>query len=330
MELQLIHADGALAELEQMCEFDSFSAAISVSSDRESDWELVLPSAAWGKCPIEAGHHIYIEGSEWGGPVEKVRHIASEEKVRVSGTCWRGLLRRRIIAPAPGNTHYVLEETEANRAVSVLLDGWQGSLFDVSGEDSGLLCSASLRYSPLLDALDDMLASVNGRLSVVFSDGRIRLRALLSRDMSDEVELSQEYNASIKTSSTVRVYNHILALGRGEMLERQVVELWLLPDGTVTDDPSLVPEGTAVSTLLYDYPAVETPEELKRDARRKLLSHAGEQSMEIQMSDNVGLELTDTAAVRDTLTGMTALLRVIAQEITVSSSGVTLIHHLEP
>ena len=261
--------------------------------------------------------------------MEQLRHVSSDGQIRLRGTCWRGLLHRRIIVPDAGETHRILPPAEGNAAISQLLGTWRNDLFTVSEEDSGMLCpEASLRYTPLLEALDDMLGVAGGRLSAVFTDGHVELSALPSRDMSDMVELSQEYDARLVTDSSVRIYNHIIALGRGEMLERQVVELWLLPDGTLTSDPSLVSLPDKVSTLLYDYPAVESSEELERAARSKLQSYAGESSMEIEMTDNIGLELTDTASVRDTLTGMTAVLRVTARELTVNSSGIILAHQL--
>lgn len=328
MELRLIHADGRLYELAEICDFDSFSAMLTLDTGKDCDWELTMPEGAWSRCPVLAGHHIYIDGSEWGGPVEQVRHISSEGQVKLKGTCWRGLLRRRIISPEAGQTHFTMEEQECNAAVAALMGSWRSDLFSVSCEDSGMVCSASLRYVPLLTALDDMLGAAGARLSAVFSGGRAELRALPSRDMTDMVQLSQEYDAQLLTDSSVRLYDHIVALGRGEMLERQVVELWLLPDGSVTDELSLVEHPDAVSTLLYDYPAVESPEELEKAARKKLLSYAGQSSMEIEMTDNVGLELTDTAAVRDTLTGMAASLKVVSKELTVNASGVVLTHHL--
>ncbi len=326
MGLCLIHSDGSMNELCQITEFDSFSAIVSLDPDKDNDWELVMPEGAWSRCPVRAGHYICIENSEWGGPVEQVRHISAEAQVQLRGTCWRGLLKRRIICPEAGQTHLVLKNQEANSAIHTLLDSWHNSLFSVSDEDSGLICSASLRYAPLLDALTDMLTSAGGRLSAVFSGGQVTLCALPVRDMSDGVELSQEYDARLITDSTAQKYNHIIALGKGEMLERQVEELWLCSDGSVTGDSSAF-SGT-VSTMLYDYPSVESPEELLRSARRKLLEQAGQSSMEIEMNDDIGLELTDRASVRDSLTGMTASLKVISRELSISSSGTVITHRL--
>jgi len=327
LELHLIHADNTLTELAEVIEFDSFSASISLDADRGCDWELNMPEGAWSRCPIETGHFIYIEGTEWGGPVERVRHISSEEQVRLQGPCWRGLLLRRVICPEAGQTHLIIENQEANSAIRSLLGSGTDDLFCVSHEDSGLACSASLRYDTLLDALDEMLADAGGRLNVVFCDGAVNLSSMPSRDMSDAVEFSQEYDARLVTDSSARVYNHIIALGNGEMLERQVVELWLTSDGKVTSDPSLA-DSTVRGTMLYDYPSVESLEELERSARRKLLAQAGKSSMEIEMSDDVDLELTDRASVRDPLTGMTASLRVISRDLNISHSGTVITHRL--
>lgn len=328
MELCLIHADEHFTELSEVTEFNSYSALLTLSNSDRCDWELVMPEGAWSRCPILAGHYIYIENSEWGGPVEQVRHVSSDAQIKLSGTCWRGLLRRRVIAPAAGETHFILENREANAAIAALLGDWQNDLFTVSSTDSGAVCSASLRYATLQDALDSMLGSSGCRLSAVFSGGKVTLSAEPSRDMTDEVELSQEYDARLITDSSVRIYNHIIALGGGEMLERQVVELWMLSDGTVTDDPDAAAQIGRLSTLLYNYSAVESLDDLERSARRKLLAQAGQSSIEIEMNDDVGLELTDRAAIRDALTGMTAVLSVISRELTISASGVTVTHCL--
>lgn len=329
MDLRLIHADGEMRELGEVTEFESFCARLALGSE-ECDWELTLPEGVWSACPAPPGHFVYIDGSEWGGPVERVRHIGSQGLVRLYGTCWRGLLKRRVVAPMQGQTHVSLTGQEANAAIAALLGGWREGLFVASQEDSGLCCTAEVRYRPLLDALDEMLADAGGRLSAVFSGGCVTLRALPSQVMTDRVELSQEYDARIISDRCAPLYDHILALGRGEMLERQVVEMWLLPDGSVTEDAEseTVAALSDTGTLLYDYSAVESLEELRRYARRRLLGQAAADSLTIELTDDAGLELTDTAAVRDAVTGMSALLRVIEKELSITQDGAVITHRL--
>ena len=148
------------------------------------------------------------------------------------------------------------------------------------------------------------------------------------RDRTDEVELSQDYEAKIVSDDRARIYNHIVALGRGEMLERTVVELWQHPDGTISETR---PSGASdESTLLYDYPSVESREELVSAAKKKLLGDCGSGKLDIELFgyDDIGLELTDIASVRDNVTGMTAALRVTEKKLNISSSGVSITHTL--
>lgn len=329
MELCLIHADASMNELCEVCEFESFSAELSLDV-KNNDWELEMSEGSWSRCPIEAGHYIYVEGTEWGGPVERVRHTAANETVRVSGSCWRGLLERHVVCPLAGQTHAAVSG-EANSVVRSLLGGWRSELFSVSTEQSPVALSGRLRYTPLLEGIYDMLADAGGRLCAVFSDGALSLSVLPERDMSEEIEFSQDYDAQIVSDERMRVYNHILALGRGEMLERDVAELWITADGGVTGDGQS--DGVAalerIDTLLYDYPSVESSEELVRAARKKLLAASGESAMEVKLSGiSAELELSDVVSAKDSVTGMSATLRVTAKELSITKSGVSITHTL--
>jgi|GEM_PF-1611516 len=328
MEPKLIHADGNLVEQAEIIEFDSFRADLTLYPDETSCWELALPSAAWKKHPVLTGDHLYIDGSEWGGPVEQVRHVSSEGTVRVSGPCWRQLLDRRIVIPESGETHVVISGAEAHSVISSLMDSWNNELFAVSAFSSGIGCSASIRYEPLLRALNEMLMDSRARLSAVFSGGTVFLQALRTRDLTDTIELSEEYDARLISTVSAQAYNHIIALGSGQMLERQTAQFWLMPDGTVTDSPAASSILAPLSTLLYDYPAVESEEELKNAARRRLLSCAAADGMEIETTSSEELELTDIVSVRDGVTGLHTTMSVLAVGLTVDSGGVRFTHRL--
>ncbi len=328
MEPKLIHAGADRMELAQITEFDSFRAEITLCPDETGTWELTMPSLVWMNYRICTGDYIYIEESEWGGPVEQVQHISAEEQVRVSGTCWRDLLDRHIVAPESGSTHVVFNEAEANRVIASLMDGWNDRLFVVSSAGSGCYCSGKLRYVPLRQALDRMLLEAGARLSAVYLGGMAALRAVPLSDLSLTTEFSQDYDARLVSRRNACVCNHILALGSGQMLERQVAEYYLLPNGSLTQSRPANSVMPVVNTLLYDYPSVMDYEELCSAARRKLLSCAESSTLEFSMCSDGEPQLGDLVSVQDTVTGLSGVLSVLATELCIDSSGLSYTHRL--
>lgn len=331
MGIELIHAAPDLTELRMLTEFTQFDAVVSNDADN-CDWMLELPAKAWQLEPILEGHYIYISESEWGGPVERVRHSTSDDTVRVYGACWRSLLARRAICPQEGETHVVYENMDANDILRSMLSGWMTTRAGVYDGESGIRCSGRIRYKNMLEAVDRLLDDSGGVLRVRFTEGMIKVWVEPVRDCSSDIEFSQEYECDIIASRTAAQYDHIIALGQGEMLERTVAELWLLQDGTVTDDGTSegIIEAEEARTLIYEYTAAESEESLKTAAGQKLVSYAGGESMEIVINGTSDeLELGDLAAVRDQLTEMLAVLRVTEKNLNISSGGVTVKHTLE-
>lgn len=332
MELELIHADEGFRELCRINEFRQFDAVVSQSEEgSDSDWMLELPVQVWQQLNVRTGHYIYIPESEWGGPVERVRYSSGDDSVRLYGSCWRGLLARRAVCPPKGETHSVFSECDANDMLRTLLGDWQSGIFSVNEGQSGIICSGKIRYDTLMGAAYSMLEAAGGRLCISFSQGRAELRAELRRDRREETELSQEYESSIISEIKSDEYNHILALGQGEMLNRTVVELWLLPDGSITDNgEEAAQQLDCINTLIYDYPAAEDAVKLAADARRKLRDHAGGSSMEITVNEPLfSLELTDTVSVRDNVTGMTCALQVWEKNLNITAEGAVIKHILK-
>ncbi len=333
MGIELIHADGRFSELRELMEFTQFDANISMSPEGDSnDWMLELPASEWQRMPIFPGHFVYISDSEWGGPVERIRHSSSDDAVRVYGTCWRGLLTRRAVCPAAGSTHVTFTNADASAVIGALLGGWMPHFFSAETGSSGIICSGIIRYRNMLEALYSVLGDASARLCVSFSEGRVRLRAERIADLSGLVELSEEYESMIISERSMHRYNHIIALGQGEMLDRTVAQLWLLPDGSVTEDPSAqgVPSTSEQKSYIYDYPAVESPAMLKSEAEKKLKSLAGGNSMEITVRGyGSELDLTDRVSVRDAMTDISGILSVWEKNLNISSEGVKIRHLLK-
>lgn len=329
--VELIHADGSFREKGFVTDFTQYDSEIALSGEgTQCDWMLEMPEEIWKRSPIETGDYLYLDSGEWGGPAERVCRSTGDGAVRIYGVNWRGLLARRVICPPPGETHAQVERKQAHAALRELLGGWMPSVIRVSGEESGIMCSCRVRYRTLIDAAEEMLAAAGARLEIRRNSGGVTLAAGQIRDVSPVIELSSDYRADVVAQTAAARYNHIIALGQGELLERTVVELWCAPDGTVTEEPDDMPAEQSRMSLLYDYSSVDSADELRRAARRKLKEYSSTGKMEIELcgvSDE--LELTDIASVRDEVTGLSARMTVTRKNLHIDKSGVTVKHILK-
>lgn len=329
--MELIIADADFNELGELCCFVKFDAQAGMSiEEAENDFELVLHENIWAESPIQCGYYVYVPGTQWGGRAEKIVHSASDGRVRIYGTCWRGLLERFAVVPPEGETHFVVKNMEANAMLGEMLGDTTFNI-SVSSADSGIICSGSIRYKSLLNAAETLLSKQGARLCVSFENGQILISAEPAADYRNEIEFSQEYDSSLVSTRQGSIYNHIIALGQGTMENRDIIELWSLPDGTVTNDPDAegIPSAEDLRTYIYDYSAVESKTALEEAARRKLSLQGEISSLEISIgSSDICLELGDAVSARDILTGMTAELTVAAIRLVIEENSVQITHRL--
>lgn len=332
MGFELIYADGAFCEQGVIVDFDVFEAELSLeATEEDNDFRLSMPEKIWRGMKISPGEYIYIPSTQWGGIVNEIRHSGAEGTVDIYGTCWRGMLCRKTVCPPEGETHLDVAQTDANEMIAQLLGEWYSEFFVASSQQSSIVCSGSVRYKNLLDSLEYLLSRSGSRLEINFDSGKVELSACPINDRSADMEFSDEYEAGIVCTAGVQRANHIIALGRGQLLERTVVELWRLPDGSITDDKGAqgAPSENEYNTILYDYSAVEDEEQLIEAAKRKLRSAAAKNTMEVELyGGETELELTDLVSARDTLTGVSRVLKVSSKEIKIDSNGISVIYKL--
>ena len=310
--MELIHADSDLVELQLLTEFDVYEAVSGLGYKyADNDFELQIPESIWTTEPIENGHRLYQLGNEWGGQVENIEHAGTT--VKCSGPTWRGMIARKIITPPAGQAYKTITAMEANQAIAALLGTSFGNLFTVSTANSGITVSGSFRYANMLGALHSMLQQYGARLDIVFNGTQVELSAQSSVDYMD-VELSQDYEAPLESSVAYgEAYNHVIALGRGELTAREVVELWRLDDGTVTSTPQANDETD--KQFVLDYPNAESVEELINNATTKLLENNPVESIKINLDEiDTDLKLGDVVGGADYVTGL-RISKPITQKI---------------
>ena len=310
--MELIHAKANIEEIQSLTEFDQYEAVSGLGFKyADNDFELQVEEAVWEKYPMIKGHYLYEVGTEWGGIVEDVNHVGTT--VKVGGPTWRGMLARKIISPPAGQAYKAITAMEANQAIAALVGSSLGPLFAVSTADSGMTVSGSFRYTNLLAAIHSMLQQYGARLEIIFDGTQVVLSAVSSVDYTD-TELSQEYEAPLESSVAYgEAYNHVIALGKGELAEREVVELWRLDDGTITTTTQ--PAGANDKQFVLDYPNAESLEELTSSATDKLIESSPVESIGINLDEiEIDFKLGDVVGGRDKVTGLT-ISKPITQKI---------------
>ena len=79
-----------------------------------------------------------------------------------------------------------------------------------------------IRDLNLLDALEKMLykADIPSRLDIVFHDGKVHIQAIPIVDLSELLQYDKSYGITMIAQTPESSYNHIIALGKGELTER--------------------------------------------------------------------------------------------------------------
>ncbi len=318
--MELIHADNNFVQIGIAPHFEQYDA-VSGLGERysDNDFELSLAEMDWLNQRIEIGHFLYEEGSEWGGRVEDIRHVSNT--VYCGGPTWRGMLSRKVISPPPGQAYLIITSTDANAALALLIGNSLGSLFEVSTEASGIMVSGSFRYTNLLAGIHNMLQKYGARLDIVFDGVKVKLSAKPVVDYTEEIQLDQDYAAPLESSlKNGQAYNHVIALGGGQLINRTVVEMWRTEAGTITSTPQ--PPGLEDKQFVLDYPNAESVEELTNSAVAALIDNAPVKEINIDLSEvNASLQIGDVVGGNDRVTNMKLKQPVTRKILTIDDNG---------
>ena len=321
--LTWIHSDENLAEIREIISIDEADMQTDIKSSAQlidNTWSMTLSEKVWSEAPIREGHYIYSPGTEWGGPVTLIKHVTGTKKVTIQGPTWRGLLYQRRIYPPAGQGYRVYTNIDANDLIGSVVGQTYGPIFIFSGEESGVLVSAQFRYQSYAVGLQTVLADAGLRLAIRF-DNTIPAAVLSAEpvnQLSDAIEISQDYGINFTSEiGNVELANHCLALGGGELVEREVLEVYRVGDTYYTTRPASLPTD-AIRTVLLDYGSAESTADLLKSAIERLQATAPKQSISInELPLNIDMQLGDQLNVRDRLTGLEALSEVTNKILTI-------------
>lgn len=318
-----IHADENLVELRDLPLIDEADMQIDIKSSAsliDNTWSMTVSEKVWSEAPILEGHYVYSPRTEWGGPVTAIKHSTKNKTVTVQGPTWRGLLYQRRIYPPAGQGYRVFTNVEANQLIYDIIGTSFGNLFSFVTTPTGVNISAQFRYQSYAQGLQTVLADAGLRLDLAFYNSipSLIVGAEPINRLANTVEISQDYGVNFTSEiGNIELANHCLALGGGELAERQVLEVYRVGDQYYTTRPAELADED-IRTVLLDYGNAEDDSDLLKSALDRLEQTAPKHSISInEVGLDVNMHLGDIINVRDRLTGLEAVSEVTQKILTI-------------
>lgn len=325
---QLILADQNLKDIAPV-----MNAEIDIAIGEENDYEVKIPRDEW-RSEYTFGNVFYIKDTEYGGIIGEVDTSTAEDTISLLGRTWRGMLDKKIIRPPTGQD-YKRASGELNAVLGELITEQFDDYFVVSQDDTGVSLTNYQfdRYCTLLSGINKMLKSVGYRLKIRYvqqergQPGYVELSSAPIVDYSEQIELSQDSQLNFEFKNCRNGVNHLICLGKGELQERQVIDLYVQKDGSIGSEPYYT--GVQEIAATYEDTSSET-DELEEKGREKLLELMNSTSFEMDVESlGVDVEVGDIIGGRDYLTGLYAKKPIVKKIYRVEDGKTSLEYGIE-
>lgn len=302
---QLILATEYLRDIDPV-----MNADVDFSVGEDNDYEIKIRRDSWRE-EYTFGNVLYIPGTEYGGIIGEINTDTSLDTISILGRTWRGKLDKKIIVP-PAGQDYATASGELNHILRDLITGQFGDYFVVSQNDTGINIAGYQfeRYCTLLAGITKMLKSVEHKLHIEYvqqergQPGYVELSAVPIIDYSDEIELSQDSQLNFNFKNNRNGVNHLICLGKGELQDRQVIDLYVQKNGSIGTTQYYT--GIQEVAEVYEDTSSESAE-LQEKGTEKLqeLMNSTTFSMDVETL-GIDVEIGDIIGGRDYLTGLYA------------------------
>lgn len=276
-----------------------YSADIAFGDVDENDIEIEVPESFCRDVDgsvIAEGDYLYFPGTEWGGVVDGIEYDNTGDypKLTYTGRSWHGILSHKIIRPDSGQDYYVVSGDVRSVMSQVVQRVGLGSVFSVVAGDSATIRSYQFdRYTDAYTGLCKMLKSVGMRLNVRKGMGTCELSAARSVDVSEGVD----DNFLTFSMGESRPVNHLVCLGKGELKDRLVVDLYMDGSGNVSGTQTYTGVDEIAET--YESSSEEDPDKLTEDGTKKLQDYYVDAStIDAEIPDEIDAHVGDRVTGR--------------------------------
>lgn len=283
---------------------------------------------------LDFGMYLICPGTEYGALIEETDSWTNEAEEKWRGNAFRRFLQEFIIEP-PAGQDYRTVSGDAHDVMRQVLNGAFNGLFTVPEVASGIDVETYQfdRYTDALSGFTKMLKRKSARINIEIKQGgsnepfSVVLSAIPIRNLSSEIEYSQDSKIAVNLKESRRGINHLICLGKGELKDRQVVHLYAQLDGSISQTRKYY-TGLKERTAVYELSYAEDLNELIEGGTERLKELMGTKTMGMTVQD-VDLQIGDIVAGRDYDTGMYLQKPVVQKIVKVESGDITVEYKVE-
>ena len=284
-----------------------------------NDFQVNSSYASWIP-EIAIGDLIYIPGTEIGGIIKNISSATNTGNIYLKGYTWRGYLSKRFIRPPTGSDYYIANG-ELNDIIRSLISIPN---YVVPSIDTGITVNFQFdRYCSVLDGIEKMLRTVGYRLDIQYvqsgSGGYVQVQAVKAGLFGDSIEYSQDSMIDFNSTDNQMGVNHLICLGKGELKDRIVVDLYADSYGNISQAKTISGINEIVDTFENSGAELET---LIESGTNRLKENLSKKSFTVNIKKTSSeLFIGDVVTGQDYITG-NKVKKPIIDKIVKRSNGV--------
>lgn len=247
------------------------------------------------------GGYAYIDGTEYGGTIDKIKSGTENNTLSGSGRSWHGVLAGKRIVPASGQSHVVVSGQVANVLQQIVDMVGLDDLFEAPSTESDSVAISGYQFERFIDAYSGLRAlclAYGLKLTMRFSSNKVLIGAKAVVDYGSKVD-SDLLDFDITVAS--RCTNHLICGGTGENENRAIIHFYADAEGNVSHTQTFF--GVDEIVGFYDY-SNASEEQLEENGKKKLEELQTEGEVQVSVHDDLDIDVGDIVTGRDNRTGM--------------------------
>lgn len=292
-----------------------------------NDFEIAISLADWNS-NIKVGCRVYAPKSEIGGIIGGIKTDTATDTITLTGYTWRGLLKKKVISP-PANEAYKKVSGDLNDILSQIIVNNFTDIIRAKQSKSGISITYQFdRYTDMLSGFSKMLLQKNYKLKIEYiqqeqgAAGFVEVSAVPIFDYSKKIELSQDSQVNFISEQINNACNHLIALGKGELTDREVIHLYADRNGVVSNVQTFF----GIDEVCETYENANS-ENLKEDALKEFDNRIAKSTFKMDIASlGIDVDIGDIVGGRDYITGISAK-KPLFEKIITTENGLTSIQY---